>query len=75
MLNSAKCVGFSPQLKRLDGKSGPLPLLGVDICLLAGGDPASALKRLRRTMSEHAMVELAGKRRLAHLLPQKDQTR
>src|SRR5579875_3348287 len=35
----------------------------VDVCLHAGGDPeSSALRQLRRTMTEHALMELAEKR-------------
>jgi len=57
MLNSAKCVGFSPQLKRLDGKYGLPPLPRVEVCLHAGGNPeSSALRQLRHTVTEHAMV-------------------
>lgn len=62
MLNSAKCVGFPTQMKRLDGKYGLPPLRRVDVCLHAGGDPESAaMKQLRRTVMEHALVELAEK--------------
>jgi len=57
-------AGIPPQLKRLDGKYGLPPLPRVDVCLHAGGDPASpALKQLRRTVTEHALLELAGKRK------------
>jgi hypothetical protein len=36
----------------------------VDVCLHAGGDPASpAPRQLRRTATEHALVELAGKKK------------
>src|SRR6185312_16507006 len=64
MLNFAKCVGLPPQLKRLDGKLGLPPMPRVDVCLHAGGDPESlALKQLRRTATEHALVELAGNKR------------
>ena len=64
MLNSAKCVGFLPQLKWLTGKYGLPPLPRVDVCLHAGGDPESpALKRVRRTVTEYVLVEPAGKRK------------
>lgn len=56
-------AGIPPQLKRLDGKYGLPPLPRVDVCLHAGGDPASpALMHLRRTVTEHALVELAQKK-------------
>lgn len=54
-------AGIPPQLKRLDGKFGLPPLPRVDVRLHAGGDPASpALRQLRRTVTEHALVELVG---------------
>ena len=57
-------AGIPPQLKRLDGRYGLPPLPRIDVCLHAGGDPTSpALKQLRRTVTEHALMELAGKRR------------
>ena len=56
-------AGIPPRLKRLDRKDGLPPLPHVDVCRHAGGDPKSpALKQLRRTVTEHALVELAGKR-------------
>jgi DNA-binding transcriptional LysR family regulator len=57
-------AGIPPQLVRLDGKYGLPSLPRVDVCLHAGGDPeAPALKQLRRTVTEHALVELAGTRK------------
>ena len=57
-------AGIPPHLKRLDRKYGLPPLPYVDVCLHAGGDPESpALEQLRRTVTEHALVELAGKKR------------
>jgi hypothetical protein len=48
------------QLKWLDGKYG-LPPLHVNVCLHAGSDLESlALKQLRRTVTDHALVALAG---------------
>jgi len=42
--------------------TGLPPLPHVDVCLHAGGDRKSpALKQLRRTVTGHALVELAGK--------------
>ena len=56
-------AGIPPRLKRLDRKDGLPPLPHVDVCLHAGGAPESAaLGELRRTVTEHAQVELAGKR-------------
>jgi DNA-binding transcriptional LysR family regulator len=56
-------AGIPPHLKRLDRKDGLPPLPHVDVCLHAGGAPESAaLGELRRTVTEHAQVELAGKR-------------
>ena len=53
-------AGIPAQLKRLDGKYGLPPLPRVDVCLHAAGDPESpALKQLRRTVTEHMLVELA----------------
>jgi len=70
MLNSAKYVGFPPQLKRLDGKYGLPPLPRAEVCLHAGGDPeSSALRQLRHTVTEHAMVELVGKKRTRSIKP------
>ena len=44
--------------------SGLPPLQRVDVCLHAGGDPESpALKELRRTVTEHVLVEVAGKKK------------
>ena len=55
-------AGIPPHLKRLDRKYGLPPLPHVDVYLHAGGDPKSpALKQLRRTVTGHALVELAGK--------------
>ncbi|MHB1056304.1 MAG: LysR substrate-binding domain-containing protein [Rhodanobacter sp.] len=59
-------AGIPPRLIRLDGRHGLPPLPRVDVCLHAGGDPASpALKQLRRTVTEQALAELAGKKATA----------
>jgi DNA-binding transcriptional LysR family regulator len=55
-------AGIPPGLTRLDGRHGLPPLPRVDICLHGGGDPASpALRQLRRSVTEHALAQLAGK--------------
>ena len=56
-------AGIPPGLIRLDGRHGLPPLPRVDVCLHAGGEPASpALRQLRRTVTEHALAELAGRK-------------
>ncbi|HET7415150.1 MAG TPA: LysR substrate-binding domain-containing protein [Arthrobacter sp.] len=63
-------AGIPPKLIRMDGKYGLPPLPRVDVCLHAGGDPASpALRQLRHTVAEHALVELAGKKNVARQAP------
>ena len=67
-----------PKIKITPGATEPLPILvgghsdaalrrAVRLCdgwMHAGGDPESpALKQLRRTVTEHALVELAGKKK------------
>jgi DNA-binding transcriptional LysR family regulator len=55
-------AGIPPGLTRLDGRHGLPPLPRVDICLHGAGDPASpGLGQLRRTVTEQALAQLAGK--------------
>ncbi len=53
-----------PVIETDDLSSGLPPLPRVDVCLHAGGNPEpAALEQLRRTVTEHALGELAGKKR------------
>ena len=48
----------------MDGKYGLPPLPRVDVCLHPRGDLESpALGKLRRTLTKHALVELARKQK------------
>jgi DNA-binding transcriptional LysR family regulator len=56
-------AGIPPGLARLGGRHGLPPLPRVDVCLHGGEDAASpALRQLRRTVTEQALAELAGKK-------------
>lgn len=55
-------AGIPSGLTRLDGRHGLPPLPRVDVCLHGNtGSASPALKQLRRTVTEHALAELAGR--------------
>lgn len=61
---------FVFKLKRLNGKYGLPPLPHANVRLHAGCDPGSlTLKQLRRTVTEHALVELARIKRTRRATP------